>query len=476
MLLIADRVKGSLLLLTMTFCALGQTAPGSRIDLAKGWNIQSSAKATETGAVISTGEFQPGGWYPAAVPTTVIADLVANGYYANPYYSKNLALIPGTPTGRGQNVPTPADSPFAVPWWYRTEFKLPAAVKGERLWLNFDAINYKANIWLNGHQIASADKVIGMYRMWEFDITESPWREDQHAGSGGDPAGQSQNRFHDHVRRLEPHARRQGYGPGARRLYPDERRRNGAEHAGGDASGRSADKAHLTIYADLKNATDQPVEGTLKGAFGSVSVTKQVKLAPNEARQIAFTPEENPSLNIADPKLWWPYGLGPQNLNTLHMEFVTGGAVSDREDVEFGMREVTGVNDAQKHRQFTINGKKILIRGGGWSPDMMMRYDNEREVNEITYARDMNLNTIRLEGKMMNEHFFDTTDKLGMLVMPGWCCCSYWERGRLEARGLHDRGRIAAGPDPAHPQSSERVTCGYTAATIRRATKPRKSI
>ena len=42
----------------------------------------------------------------------------------------------------------------------------------------------------------------------------------------------------------------------------------------------------------------------------------------------------------------------------------------------------------------------------------------------------MNLNTIRLEGKMMNDHFFDTADRQGMLVMPGWCCCSYWERWR----------------------------------------------
>ena len=86
--------------------------------------------------------------------------------------------------------------------------------------------------------------------------------------------------------------------------------------------------------------------------------------------------------------------------------------------------------DSQQHRLFKINGKKILIRGGGWSSDMLLRYDDEREENEIRYARDMHLNTIRLEGKMMNQHFFDTTDRYGVLVMPGWCCCSYWERWR----------------------------------------------
>ena len=79
----------------------------------------------------------------------------------------------------------------------------------------------------------------------------------------------------------------------------------------------------------------------------------------------------------------------------------------------FGIREFTSELDAQQHRLFKINGKNILIRGGGWSPDMMLRYDDEREENEIRYARDMHLNTIRLEGKMMNQHFFDTADRTG---------------------------------------------------------------
>ncbi len=42
----------------------------------------------------------------------------------------------------------------------------------------------------------------------------------------------------------------------------------------------------------------------------------------------------------------------------------------------------------------------------------------------------MNLNTIRLEGKMMNDHFYETCDRQGILVMAGWCCCSYWEQWR----------------------------------------------
>jgi exo-1,4-beta-D-glucosaminidase len=408
-----------------------KTAPApsvARIDLKKGWFIQSSAKASQTGAEIATAVFQPGGWIAATVPTTVIAAQVASGLYADPYFGENLALIPGTPTGRGQNAATPPNSPYAVPWWYRTTFTIPAADKGKRLWLNFDAINYKADIWLNGRQIGKSDDVIGMYRMFEFDITDVAVPGVNSLAVEVTPPTNANSEFTITFVDWNPMPADRDMGL-VRDVYI---RTSGPVALRNTQVVTKVDnppaKAHLTLYADLKNGSDKPVEGALKGTIGSIAVSKQVSLAPHESKQVAFTPEDNPALNIANPKLWWPYGLGPQNLNTLHMEFVAGGAVSDKEDVQFGIREVTGVNDAQGHRLFTINGKKILIRGGGWSPDMMMRYDDQREENEIRLARDMNLNTIRLEGKMMNEHFFNTADKLGMLVMPGWCCCSYWER------------------------------------------------
>ena len=424
----------ALVLIALSFVpylAAQPQAETPKITLGKGWSIQSSAKVAQKGADISRAGFKPNGWYSASVPTTVVAALVDNGLYANPYYGKNLVMIPGTPTDNQNfsNHPMPADSPFVVPWWYRTEFELPAAAKGKRLWLNFDAINYRANIWFNGKQIGSADKVIGMYRMFEFDITDVAIPGEVNA-LAVEVTAPTQNEFTITFVDWNPMPADKDMGL-VRDVYI---------RTSGPVSLRNTQvvtkldnpptKAHLTLYADLKNATDEPVEGTLKGTIGAISVAKQVKLAANQSTRVTFSPEENAALNISNPKLWWPYGLGPQNLQDLRMEFIIGGVASDREDVRFGIREFTGVQDAQKHRVITVNGKKILIRGGGWSPDMMMRYDDARETSEIAYSRDMNLNTIRLEGKMMNEHFFKTADEMGMMVMPGWCCCSYWELWR----------------------------------------------
>ena len=446
--------KSTCTLLTMALglapCCL-EVANGQNIELAKGWSIQSSAKVTEKGDVISSSSFQPREWYQTSVPSTVVAALVNNKVYPDPYFAMNLRSIPGTTYNIGQNfanLPMPADSPFAVSWWYRTEFKLPAAVKGKKLWLNFDAINYRANIWLNGHQVANSGEVVGMYRMFEFDITALalPGASNTLAVEVIPP---TQNDLTITYVDWNP-------------MPPDKDMglvRDVYIRTSGPVSMRNTqvvthldnppDQAHLTLYADLKNTTGQAIEGTLKGTIGNITVSKKVRLAANESARAAITPEDSPQLHMAHPKLWWPYGLGPQDLHHLRMEFVSGGAVSDREDVDFGIREFTSELDAQQNRLFKMNGKKILIRGGGWSSDMMMRYDDEREENEIRYTRDMHLNTIRLEGKMMNQHFFDTADRYGVLVMPGWCCCSYWERWRnwkpedykIAGESLHDQIR-----------------------------------
>ena len=108
--------------------------------------------------------------------------------------------------------------------------------------------------------------------------------------------------------------------------------------------------------------------------------------------------------------------------------------------------------------------------------DMFLRFDAEREENEIAYVRDMHLNTIRLEGKMMNDHFFETADRMGILVMPGWCCCSYWERWKnWKPEDYTDRRRIPARPDAAPAQSSQRIYVSCTAATIRPRPMPKRS-
>src|SRR5208283_4269501 len=124
----------------------------------------------------------------------------------------------------------------------------------------------------------------------------------------------------------------------------------------------SNDRAQLTVTAQVKNGTSESVKGTLKGQIEDAKFEQEVELAPNEAKDVTFTPDHFAQLSFAKPRLWWPAQMGKPNLYPLTMEFEIGGAVSDQSHTEFGIREITSDLNSIGGRVFHINGKNILIR------------------------------------------------------------------------------------------------------------------
>ena len=120
--------------------------------------------------------------------------------------------------------------------------------------------------------------------------------------------------------------------------------------------------------------------------------------------------------------------MGVPNRYDLGLDVKVNGVVSDRASMKFGVREITSELTPAGGRLFKINGRPLLIRGGGWAPDMLLRPNPARQEAELRYVRDMGLNTIRLEGKLEDERFFDLADEYGILVLAGWCCCDRWEQ------------------------------------------------
>jgi len=411
--------------------ALWAQPESATLVLKNNWAIQSSAYVHENGPVLSSAGFRPHGWYPATVPSTVINALVHNQVYADPYAGMNLRDIAGTTypiAFNFSNLSMPPESPFRHSWWYRTEFDVPAAWRGKTVWLKFDAINYRANVWLNGKPIAAASKMAGAWRVFEFDVTRAvePGRANALAVEVIAPErDELAITFVDWY--PQPADKNMGLWRAVRLM------------ATGPVSVRhpqvitklnlpATDAAQLTVTAELQNASAQPVQGTLKGTIEQVEFSQPVELAANETRVVRFTPAKFAQLKIANPRLWWPAQVGEQNLYGLKLEFETGGTVSAEASIRFGIREITSVIDDQKHRVFKINGKNILIRGGGYAFDMLLNSTPEKQEAELKYVRDMNLNAVRMEGKLEDDHFFDLTDQMGILVFAGWCCCDSWEK------------------------------------------------
>ena len=399
--------------------------------LRDGWRLQSACKLEADGAAIAVDGFATEGWLKTTVPSTVLAAQAAAGVIPDPYFGDNLRKIPGTTYPIGQlfsNMPMAPDSPYHCGWWYRTEFTAPAMTAQDgRFWLHFGGINYRAVIWVNGHKIADEQKVAGAYRTYDFDVTDAlkPGKTNVLA-----------------VETFAPTDKDLGINWVDWNPCPPDKDMGlwGAVNlvATGPVTLRSPlaithfdDDTHniadLTVYAELHNAADHPVKGVVSGSAAGAAIQQSVELAAHEDRTVVFSPEQFPALRIHNPKLWWPYQMGEPHLERLALKFTDQGHVTDEQSVDFGIREITSELTANGNRLFRVNGKRILIRGAGWSQDMLLRTDETRLRDQIRMVRDMNLNTIRLEGKLETEDFFHLTDQQGILVMLGWCCCDHWE-------------------------------------------------
>jgi exo-1,4-beta-D-glucosaminidase len=415
--------------------------PALTFPLRAGWVLQSSAKVTATGEAISSAsleaKFQTKDWIQADVPTTVVAAQVKSGLLPDPFDAMNLRQYPGVsyPIGSNfSNIAMPPDSPYAVSWWYRKEFTLPKVFAGKTVWLNFRGINYRANIFLNGKQIANSNEVAGAWRTYEFNVTSAiqqgtnvlavqVWAPTENSLAitfvDWNPSPPDKNMG------LWREVYLTASGPVALR-HPAVLSK--VDAPAGDASTRAA---HLTVTALVKNASDHPVKGTLRGRIENLEFVQPMELAAGEAKDVVFSPAQYPQLNLSNPRLWWPAQMGTPNLYDMTLSFEVNGELSDFSRTKFGIREITSevVEQApdRSKRLFKINGKNILIRGGGWTPDLMMRETSQRLADEFRYVRDMGLNTVRLEGKLETEEFFEMADQQGILVMAGWCCCDFWE-------------------------------------------------
>ena len=382
-------------------------AHAETLTLSKGWSVQSSAKVQTTGDVLSTPTANVTGWYEATVPSTIMGVLTTDGIEPEALTAEDYQRID--------------KKRFDVSWWYRTTFKVESRSK-EHVLLSFDGICYRANIWLNGHLVANKDEVAGTYRQFTFDVT---------------PYVQEQNVLAVEVFRAQPGEPNIGFVDWNPRpadesmgLFREVKVETCGDVAISHSSVRSRvntetlQEAWLTIDAELTNLTDKTVKGVLRGTFDGRQLTTSVTLAPHERRMVTLAADAH----IDKPRLWWCHTLGKPELYDLRMEFEQDGMVADAENVRFGIRDIKSHLTPEGYRTYTLNGRDVLIRGAGWTDDIYLRDTPERNRQQLEYVRDMNMNTVRLEGFWgTSQSIYDLCDELGLLLLAGWSCHWEWE-------------------------------------------------
>ena len=398
------------------------------VTIASGWQLQDTAKVSDAGATVSTERYKPKGWYAATVPGTVLTSLVNNGVYPEPLYGEN---------NRPDKIP---DSLSRTPYWYRTEFKVPKEYAGRHIWLNFDGINFSAQVWLNGRQVGAMK---GAFGRGIFDISQ-----DVKAGKKAVLAVLVSPQPHPG----DPHEHtiRDGVGKNGGITAIDgptflstigwdwipairDRDTGIWQKVFLSASGPvvikdplvttdlplpRTDSAEVAVQARVENVSDAPQKGVVRGSFGDVSFEQTIEIAPHSSQMVSFDPKTTAALHVSSPKLWWPNGYGPQNLYTLHLSFEVDGKSSDNKDVSFGIRKFSYSVSDSENLTISVNGVRVFIRGGNWGLDeAMKRNPRPRLEAQIRMHQLANLNMIRnWVGQSTSEDFYELCDKYGLLV------------------------------------------------------------
>jgi exo-1,4-beta-D-glucosaminidase len=388
----------------------------------KYWKLQSSRLVHSPGKEVSLPSYPAVGWYSCTVPCTVLGALVQNGVYPEIYRGMNL-----------QKIPT---SDFAVPWWYRKEFILEELPVNQSLILELKGVNYQANIYINGLCIASREEIFGAFRIFMVDLTDKTEEGINILAMEVFPPrpGDFSTGFVDW--NPPPPDRNMGLFKSVT-LHLVNRVKIHHPYVTARLSHPNYDLASLRISCFLTNYSDRPVIGQLCGKIADYVFRQETDLMPGEKKEIQFLPEDFPGLNIANPRLWWPYQWGHPYRYELELEFQTDDRVADFLKIPFGIREVTDYFD-NGHRGFMINGKKILIKGAGWTDDLLLQDDTESLEAQISYVKHLRLNCIRLEGIWgKDETLFELCDREGILMMVGWSC--HWEHEQYLGKPVHEK-------------------------------------
>lgn len=407
------------------------------------WYMEKAGKAGP-GEVVSSISYKPDGWLPAIIPGTVLNSLVHNKVYPNPYFGDN--------NRRSRNlIPDISEAGREFyHYWFRTEFKVPAAFTGKKLWLKLHGINYRAAVWLNGKKLGT---MAGMFEAGNFDITDIANRTGRNVLAVDVlPVDVPGNVYRNSKKRTGAVGENNNGGDGEIGKNVTMLMSVGWDFTSPDGirdrntgiwrdvelytTGNVVLEAPFvqtflplpdtsfsmqTVSVDVKNTTGVKQKGKLTGTIAgtSIRIEADVELQPGEIKQIVFRPDNYPQLKMKNPKLWWPLYKGNQYLYSLKLAFKQGDEVAHQLTTRFGVRQIqTDQNTPDSSRRFIVNGHPVFIRGTNWVPEAMLRTSAERTRTELRYTKQAGFNLVRLwaGGIAESDEFYRACDELGLLV------------------------------------------------------------
>ncbi|HEV2277443.1 MAG TPA: discoidin domain-containing protein [Acidobacteriaceae bacterium] len=405
------------------------------LNLARGaWRLERASLVSASGEQLSEPGFADADWMPATVPGTVLTSYLNDGAVPDPDFGDYQYAI--------------SDSYFCSDFWYRDEFIAPALPQPDgHYWLNFDGVNWKAEVYLNGKSVG---RIEGAFMRARADVTKlihpgAPnalaVRIIANANPGGtkDKAGRTVNG--GALGRDNPtyHASIGWDWMDTIRGRDDGIWDNVTLTTSGPVTIESPlvtttlplpdiSQADVAIEATLHNLEPQPVSGRLHVKFGNISVEQNIELAPQQIRLVKFNPSTNPALHLRNPKLWWPVGYGDPNLYPVTIDFTVANQVSAKTSFEAGIRQFTYSEDGDALKMW-INGRRFIARGGNWGfSENLLRYRRREYDVAMRYHRDLHFNMIRnWVGQTGDDALYDAADRYGIVIWQDFWLANPWD-------------------------------------------------
>uniref|UniRef100_A0A803KP71 Beta-mannosidase n=1 Tax=Chenopodium quinoa TaxID=63459 RepID=A0A803KP71_CHEQI len=416
--------------------------------LNSGWLAARSTEVDLTGVQLTT-THPPSGpsspWMTAIVPGTVLTTLVENQSLPNPFYGlENNSIIDIADSGREHYT-----------FWFLTKFPCKLAVN-QHVELNFRAINYSAEVYLNGYKRVLGK---GMFRRHSLDVTDilspdgqnllavivhppdHPGKIPSTGGQGGDheigkdvaaqyvegwdwmtPIRDRNTGIWDEVSHsttgpvkiMDPHL--------VSSFFDDYKR--AYLHTTVELENRSGWVANCSLSIQVETEVEDNI------CLVEHLQTQHLSIPPGARVQYTF-----PEIFFYKPNLWWPNGMGKQSLYDVTISVdVKGFGESDMWHHLFGFRKIESyVDSATGGRLFKVNGEPVFIRGGNWIlSDGLLRLSKKRYQTDIKFHADMNFNMMRCWGGGLAERpeFYHFCDVYGLLVWQ-----EFWITGDVDGRG-----------------------------------------
>lgn len=399
-------------------------AAGERLTLSGGgWQLQRASEVQAGGVEIASPAYKAEGWVTATVPGTVLTSYKNVGALADPNYADNQLMI--------------SESFFNSNFWYRNEFQLPPSFKRDRIFLNFDGINWKANVYLNGKQVGRLE---GAFIRGKFDVTDCVKEgtnvlaveiiKNAHIGAikeknkqstdfNGGILGADNPTFHATIGwDWIPTMRGRNIG-----IWNDVFLTTTGKVTVQDPYVQTqlalpdTTQARLTVEVVVKNHDGKDVSGVLQGRVGDVTFEQPVELRAGEERTVVFDADRFPQLQVKNPRLWWPNGYGTPYLYDANFTFKVGEEVSDARDFKVGIRQMTFNEDGGVLNLY-VNGRRFIGRGGNWGfSESNLNYRGREYETAVAYHADMNFTMLRnWVGMIGDEELYDACDKYGIMI------------------------------------------------------------